>query len=285
MATKKCPCGSEKTYSNCCEKFFNLTTNNNNLNETILLEWTKKYAPPIKTEFQLKMHKYLFRLSYYLDVITEKYLYLHFNIETKDSKEIDEMLFYMKHNPLSSIFAGLACLEQGLFMQSGAIFRSSIESCMVLIDVCEHEEQMQKLLQDKYSINNIISRIKTLIPNLMIKWYGYFTKNFAHFGPLHSAPYLPRKCWPDNWMIVIGIQNIVWACFAFGIALERIHFKDVKHHLFWKKDLETDKLIFSEEGPIWDWNDNMRKEIITQFPPNERKEGCTYTEKSYKLDF
>ena len=168
-------------------------------------------------------------------------------------------------------------------MQSGVLFRSTLENCMVLIDVCEHENQMDKLLKDKYSVNGLVGRIKKSVPDFMIDWYGYFSANFAHFGPLHSAPIMPRKCWSDNWLLVTGIQNVTRACFAFGLTLEKMHFNMVNNHFFWERKFGNKDIVLTEDGPIWDWLENLRKDIITQYPPSEKKRGFMYTDKTYKL--
>ena len=281
---KNCPCGSRRKISNCCEKFLNLTEEcEMNYKTTLLLGWIKKYAPPIRSEFMQKMKSYIFRLSYCLDVLVERYLYFGLDINSKNDRSVDDTIYNIKHNTLLSIFAGLTCLEQGLFMQSGILFRSIIENCMVIIDVCEHENQMDKLLKDKYSVNGLVGRVKRLIPDCMVNWYGYFSTNFTHFGPLHSAPIIPRMCWPDNWLLVTGIQNVTRACFALGITLEKIHFDIVSNHFFWERKCENKEIVFIEDGPIWEWLENFREDIVSQYPPGEKRDGFTYSDKTYKL--
>ena len=132
-------------------------------------------------------------------------------------------------------------------------------------------------------MTSLVGRVKKLLPECIVTWYGYFSSNFAHFGPAHSAPYVPRRCWPDNWVLVTGIQNIVRGSVAFGIILERLYFHQTDHPVFWRAASESGILVFDEEGPVWDWIDGLGKEIISQYPPDERKKGFIYSDRPYKL--
>ncbi len=122
-----------------------------------------------------------------------------------------------------------------------------------------------------------------MVPRSMIEWYGYFSANFAHFEPVHQAPYMPTSCWADNWVLVAGIQNLVRGITAFGIALERIHFEQTKDHMFWENQADRDKLRFKEDGLVWRWIEDLGKELVAEFPPDERKPGIIYSAKTYKL--
>ncbi|MBN2589627.1 MAG: hypothetical protein JXA96_07185 [Sedimentisphaerales bacterium] len=283
-AVKKCPCKSGKLFSNCCEQYLILNTEDDmDYANTLLVEWIKKYAPPIKSEFSKKMKSYVFRISYFLEVLIARYLYFDYEANSKSDKSINETILSIKHNTLLTIFGGFSCFEQGLFMQSGILFRSVIENCMVIIDLCEHGTQRDKFLKDKYSVNGLVGRVKYLIPDFMIDWYGYFSRNFTHFGPLHSVSIIPAKCWPDNWLLVTGIQNIVRSCCAFGLTIERIHFDVIRNHFFWERKEGDTSMKLIEDGPVWDWLEDIRKDILNQYPPNERKEGIIYSDKSIKL--
>lgn len=281
---RACPCGSEKLFSRCCEKYLTLVEGPTvDPNETMLLGWMEKYGPPTAEEFMKKARTYVFRISWYLDGVLDKYASLGFTGLCEDQKAADDMAFFIKHNTLLSICGALSCLGQGLFIQSGILLRSVFENCMVLVDLFENEGQIEKILKDRYSVSGVVGRVKHLVPSCMVKWYGYFSTNFTHFGPIHSAPYMPRLCWPDNWVLVTGIQNIVRGSVGFGIVLERCYFSGSTRCVFWRDTDEHGKLIFVEEGPVWDWVDDLGKEIIDQYPPNEEKEGFTRGEKTYKL--
>jgi len=201
---------------------------------------------------------------------------------TSDQEDANRALFHIKHNILLSLFASLSCLSQGLFLQSGTLLRSLFEDCLVLVDLFENEGQVEKFLQNKYSTKGLVSRVKKFIPNDVVTWYGYFSANFAHFGPLHPAPHLPRACYPDNWVLVIGIQNIVRAVVTLHLVLERIYFDQTTHPFFWKRVGTKPDLIFNEDSKVFSWAQKLGKELVTQYPPGERKEGFSYYSKGYR---
>jgi len=167
-------------------------------------------------------------------------------------------------------------------MQSGTLLRSVLENCFVLIDACENDGQMELLAQDKYSVRKVVNRTKQYLPDCMREWYGYFSRNFTHFGPLHQAPFIPTKCWGDNWVLVTGLQNVVRGCVAFGIVLERLHYDRSLPPIFWKHTSNS-ALIFDEDAPVWSWVDELRREIVASHPPGERKADFSYSEKAYRL--
>ncbi len=279
----RCPCGSRKLYSNCCEKYFGTILElGANPKETIFLEWLNRYAPPMAQEFMRKGKTYIFRISWLLDNLLERYF--NFPVVQKNGRleTIDEPICCIEHNTLLCLLGALSCLQQGLFIQSGILLRSVLENCFVLVDLSENKGQIERLLQDKYSVSDLLRRTKSLLPDCLVRWYGYFSTNFAHFGPIHPAPYMPRRCWPDNWVLVTGIQNIVRGSVALGVVLERLHFDRSRQPVFWKVNSESEDLIFDEQSPVWDWVDELGKELVAQYSPNERKEGFTYGERTYK---
>jgi hypothetical protein len=279
-----CPCGSEKLLSRCCEKYLNLVKGPTvDPNETMLLGWVEKYAPATSEEFMRRARTYVFRISWYLDGVLEGYARLGFTRKCSNEEAADEIIYFIKHNTLLSICGALSCLAEGLFIQSGILLRSVFENCMVLVDLFENQGQIEKILEDRYSASGVVGRVKDLLPSCMVKWYGYFSTNFAHFGPIHPAPYMPRKCWPDNWVLVTGIQNIVRGSIGFGIVLERCYFSESTRCIFWRDNAEDERLVFIEEGAIWDWVNDLGKEIVGQYPPNEEKEGFARGEKTYKV--
>ena len=140
-------------------------------------------------------------------------------------------------------------------MQSGILLRSTIEDCLVLVDLVENN-QLEKIMNGKYSASGLITRIKKFVPQNIVDWYGYFSANFTHFGPLHSAPYLPMGCYPDNWVLVCGIQNLVRSVVASHIVFERIYFDKVSVHLLWEKSQNEGNLKFKEESIVFIWAEN-----------------------------
>jgi len=230
-----------------------------------------------------KARTYIFRISWLLENLLERYF--DFPVVQKNGRleSRDEPICWIEHNTLLSLFGALSCIEQGLFVQSGILLRSVLENCFVLVDLSENKGQLERFLQDKYSLNGLLGRTKSSLPDCFIEWYGYFSRNFAHFGPIHPAPYLPRLCWPENWVLVTGIQNVVRGCVGFGIVLERLHFNKSIEPVFWKLDPENGNLTFDEQKPVWEWIEELGKEIVARYQPNERKEGFIYPGKTYKL--
>ena len=282
--SQRCPCGSRKLYSNCCEKYFGkIKLLGANPKDTIFLEWLKQYTPPLSQEFMRKGRTYIFRISWLLDNVLERYFDFPMVQKNGGLEAREDPICWIEHGTLLSLLGALSCLVQGLFVQSGILLRSVMENCMVLVDLSENEVQMEKMLKGTYSANKVVGRVKKLLPDSIISWYGYFSTNYAHFGPIHPAPYLPRKCWPDNWVFVTGIQNILRGCVTLGIVLERLHFVESKEPIFWELDPKIGDLTFNEEGFIWEWIEELGKEVVAKYPPNERKEGFTYSGGKYKL--
>ena len=294
-----CKCKSGKRYEDCCKKYsaiLNITPEQENV-QPLLLEWLEIYSSPIANSFLTKSRKYLHRISVYLDSVLTRYLNLGLpdtgiypeNVilweplvvfDSKDKQELYDAFGAIKNNILLTIQASVSCLSLCLYMQSGTLLRSAIESSMVLLDIIENEEQLELLLEDKYSTNSLLTRVKNYVPKIIIKWYGHFTKNFSHFGPLHVAPHMPRKCYPDNYILVTGIENVNRAIICYSIILERLYYNYTSEPFFWKRK-EAD-LVFQEDNKVFDWHKAIGQELVSEFPPSEKKEGMFYTDKKYK---
>ncbi len=279
-----CPCGSGKSFSECCKPYFLILGIEPNQVEaqTLLFDWLNIYSMPTARSFIEKCSSYIFRISCYLDDIVNKFLLLDC-VKSSPSKEaINKAFLSIKNNALLSILASFSCLSQGLFLQSGILLRSMIEDCFVLIDLYEHKEQTKKFISGKYSTNDLVSRIKNSVPTCLIDWYGYFSRNFVHFGPLHPAPYLPRACYPDNYVLVAGLQNIIRAIVTLHVVLERIHFNQVIRPILWKTVPNEDSIIFNEDSPVFNWAEELGKEVRSHYPPDERKNGFFYDPQEYQ---
>jgi hypothetical protein len=286
MNNKPCFCGSGEDFSKCCRSYYTILDLRNDYykKDTLLLDWLSLYSEPIKGTFLSKTSTFIFRISIYLDNIIDKYTHLGFPRSVPGDKRtfLDESILGIKSNIILSLNASITCLSQGLFLQSGMLLRSVIEDSLVLIDIAENDEQAKKFIEDKYSTNKLISRVKKYIPNDIVVWYGDFSANFAHFGPLHPSPYLPRACYEDNFVIVIGLQGFIRAIVALHIILERIYFKATKKPYFWGINA-NDVLEFNNDSKVLTWANNLTKEMASKYPPNERKKAYVYSERSYKL--
>ncbi len=281
--SRRCPCGSRRLYSNCCMRF--LETGpcvGMNPEDTFLKGWTEKYGRANAHTFARRTRTYVFRISCLLQSFLDRYMQSPIVQTSGGLKAVDEPMHCIEHATLLSIFGSLVLLQEGLFMQSGTLLRSVLENCFVLIDACENDGQMELLAQDKYSVRKVVNRTKQYLPDCMREWYGYFSRNFTHFGPLHQAPFIPTKCWGDNWVLVTGLQNVVRGCVAFGIVLERLHYDRSLPPIFWKHTSNS-ALIFDEDAPVWSWVDELRREIVASHPPGERKADFSYSEKAYRL--
>jgi hypothetical protein len=284
MKSTLCPCSSGKTFEECCKPYFSILglKSPSPESEAPLIDWLERYSLPVYKSFMDKVQTHIFRVSWYLDAIIEQYLSLGFQGSVSDQGAADKATIYIKHNILLSLFASLSCLAQGLFMQSGTILRSLCEDCLVLVDLFENKGQIEKFLQNKYSTKNLISRVRKFIPADVVTWYGYFSANFAHFGPLHPAPYLPRACFPDNHVLVLGLQNIVRSVVTFHLVLERLYFNQTTKPLLWKHLGDEPELMFNNDSRVFAWAEKLGKEIVIEYPPGEQKEGFFYDEQSYR---
>ena len=266
MTTEKCPCGSGKAFLKCCEYYFSILglRNPSVVPESLLLSWQEKYSPPVAKTFMKKVGAYSFRISHYLDDIVDIYFPLPFKPKKITSENEQEAIFHIKHNILLSLFAAFSCISQGLFLQSGTFLRSACEDCLVLLDIFQNEKQLNKFLQGKYSTTKLLSRTKDFIPKTVLNWYGYFSANFAHLGPFHSAPYLPTLCFADNYVLAFGLRNIVWTIVTLHIVLERLHFDKVPNHLLWEQSSNSIDLIFNEGSKVFTWAD---KSLVVEYFP------------------
>jgi hypothetical protein len=251
--------------------------------QTTLIEWLNVYSGPIVEAFKGKTKVFVFRISSYLDAVIDQFFQFGFGENTSTEKRISEAIFGIKMHILNTVIASFSCLSQGLFIQSGILLRSVIEDCLVFVDIHENKSQFDKLLKGKYSTNALVSRVKNSLPPSVINWYGYFSANFTHFGPLHPVPLLPMACYPDNFILVCGLQDIVRAVVASHIVLERVYFDNVSVHLFWKKPDKNSNLEFDEESRVFVWAGKLGEDLVSRYPPNERKQDFIYDPQNYKL--
>jgi hypothetical protein len=240
------------------------------------------YSKPIEQAFMAKVGKFAFRMSCYLDDIVEKYFSLGYQGSCSDPDAADRAVFHIKHNILLSLFASFSCLAQGLFLQSGILLRAATEDCLVLVDLFCHAGQIDRLLAGEYSGRGVLKRVKRFIPPCLVGWYGDFSANFAHFGPLHPAPYMPAACYPDNWVLVIGLQSVVRVLAALHIVLERVYFEQTEAPVLWARH-GTAALEFNEESAVFSWAEMLSNDLVACYAPDEKKPGFTYGKRRYRL--
>jgi hypothetical protein len=275
-----CPCGSGQDFSTCCEPYAVMLPKYDPNHETVLISWLDKYSCPIEESFRIKAGRYIFRISIYADYIFDSLCPLGFRSFPRNQKMIDEGIRAIKHNIILSLIAALSCHAQGLFLQSGSLIRNCIEDALVLLDICENEKQLQNYLLENYSANNVLKRVKHYIPEKFRLWYGHFSANFTHFGPLHSSPYMPRACYADNYVLGAGIENIILGIYFYHIILERVHFSQLPSSIFWKR--QNGALVFSDENNVSRYISKLLDDLYSEFPPGEKKKGYNYSEKVYR---
>jgi hypothetical protein len=276
--SQNCPCGSGIKARDCCLHYFSLLgIPLESRRETTLQGWHRKYSDPISTAFMNKVEKYVFRISHYLDFIVDFYFPIGFTCLHIENEKFDEVIMSVKNNILNSILGAFTCLSKGLFLQNGILLRSSIEDCFVILDIFENNEQTNRFIKNKYSTNGLVSRVKKHLPLLAIRWYGYFSDNFTHFGPAHSACIMPRACYADNWIIVTGLQDIVRGIIVLHLVMEKVYLRFVERPLFWKVQQGHVALSFDENSVVFQWFEKLGKEIVAQYPPGERKSGIFYS--------
>lgn len=281
-----CFCGSGKSYFECCAPYFSILGIQNIKegckSETLLIAWSEKYSAPIINSYRSKVDKYVFRASMYLDNFFNYYYPLGYTKESSKQEQMDEAVRAIKHNMLLTVFGALSCLSQGLLLQSGTLLRSCLEDSFVLMDLFLNKGQADKFLNNKYSTTGLLSRIKKYLPDYLSKWYGYFSANFAHFGPLHQAPYKPSACYADNYVIGSGTENIILVISVVHLICERIYFEEVNSPVFWKFDNKKHTFEFNSNSTVLIFIDKLLKDLIKDFPPDEKKTGYKYNERTYR---
>jgi len=217
----------------------------------------------------------IFRVSLYLDFVCDRYMSLGFPHKHSKQDHVDQATISIKNNILLSFFGSFSCLAQGLFLQSGSLIRCCIEDTMALLEISASPKQLELFLNKRYSAIGVLSRVKALIPQDILRWYGHYSANFTHLGPLHSAPYTPRACYPDNYVIGSGLENTLLATYLFHLVLERIHYYQVTSTDIWTLNQE-ETLIFVENNRAWEYVSNIQDAIIKTFPPDQQHESFTY---------
>lgn len=186
-----------------------------------------------------------------------------------------------KHSIALTIAGSFRLLADGLFLQSGMLLRSAVESSLVALDASRRPAAISELRSNKYESQSILRRVKGLVPTDVVRWYGYFSANFTHTAALHQAPYLPRACYPDNWVIVTGLQNILRAVVTYHIALERAHASLIAPQWFWVAD--GAEWRFNESSPIFTWAQNLGAGIQRDLPTDKPPPGMVVSPTSIRL--
>lgn len=278
-----CPCDSGKLISKCCRSSLNeikikIDTNST---ETYLLDWIDKYSIPISDSFDKKARTFSYRISQYLDAVLDLYLDRGYPSKIRVKGDTDELYYFQKHNISLTIAAAYRLLAEGLFVQSGVLLRTALESSMVLLDTAINPKSIDEIINNKYQSKSILKRAKPELPPAIIRWYGYFSANFTHVAALHLAPYIPRACYSDNWVIVTGLQNILRTIVSYHIVLEKAYLPDVVDPWFW--ETSNNAIAFNDSSKIFEWADSLGTEVITQLPIKDIPPGVRQSNRSVNL--
>lgn len=279
MIEKKCYCGSDKLYNNCCKGYIELFYKKPIDNEDLLLtSWLKYDSYGHMREFNRIFQKYIFRIAHYYNFLEN----ITYFVNKKYSKKDTELIMGIQLNIRHSILSALNVSATGLFLQSGIILRSAFEDILVLFDIEKNKISFEVLDKNRYKIKGILSRIKHKLPEQVVKWYGYLSSNFTHYNIIHTTPYMPTKCHADNVASFVTFQNILWTLCTYHIVLEYLYYDFIHRKIFWING-KNEPSIEIEKTVIHDWLEMFKKEIKSEFNPNERKAGLQYSERDYKF--
>ena len=101
---ESCPCGSRIAYKDCSLpyiKMLDLASSAPSTN-TVLIDWSKRFAPPISIAFHDKAITFVYRISRYLDAVMDSFMEKGYPGRYRDQEEGDERHFY----PLTLLPAG-----------------------------------------------------------------------------------------------------------------------------------------------------------------------------------
>ncbi len=206
-----------------------------------------------------------------MDGVLDYYLARNYPSKIYVADDINEIYWHQKHNVALTLAGAFRLLADGLFIQSGVLLRTAIESSLVLLEVAINPSCIDLLAANKYRSQSVLKRIRAMVPQNVIGWYGYLSANFSHVAAIHQAPYIPRSCYPDNWIIVTGLQNILRSIVAYHILLERVYLDDIYEANFWIK-MEK-QVLFKEDSRIFKWADQLGKDINVALPTENPPAG------------
>jgi hypothetical protein len=276
-----CPCGSGATPAECCDPSLEVIGVSATQVETYFFDWMNRYGPATAKGFNEKARRFGYRLSRYLDTVLDFYMPLDFPSLVAVSGDTNEIYWHQKHNVALTLAGAYTLLAQGMFVQSGILLRTAVESSLVLLDVAHRPQAIDLLRTNKYKSQSVLRQVKELVPKNVVDWYGYLSANFTHVAALHQAPYLPRACYVDNWVIVTGLQNILRGIVAFHSLLERAHLHSVKDPWFWRATPEG--VAFIDDSRIFKWAGDLGAEINKALPIDEIPSGYAVSERSVTL--
>lgn len=274
---KYCYCGNKIPYTECCQQYSELfEINKCSRKQLILYDWLKHISPAHQSSFISLTSKYLYRVCLYYENIRYRYQDVIFTYENDD---LNETIHNIRLSINNSILGSLTLSAQGLFLQSGILHRTAFEDLFVVLDFIENQREFIKFYNSKYSTNNLISRVNKYIPREIIEWYRYFTSNFSHFSEIHTAPLIPKRCHPDNYIIVTVFQNLVRIMVAYDLIFERIAYSQISNKHFWNKNNHNNLSIDMENSLIIKWASQLGSQINLDFQIH--REGGSYAEKSF----
>lgn len=238
---------------------------------TYLLNWMEQFSTPICDAFNRKARPFGYRISRYLDEVIDVYGGLEYPSRDCVSDNTTEIFQYQKHNIALTIAGAYRLLAEGLFVQSGILLRTAIESSLVMLETATNPDCIDLIDRNKYQSQSVLKRVKDIVPPDVVRWYGYFSANFTHVAALHQSGYMPRACYPDNWVIVTGLQNIVRATVTYHALLERAYIDWVVDPHFWEVTLTSTQ--FREDNKVFRWVNSLGLDVAKALPTNHTPPG------------
>lgn len=279
----QCPCGSGESIDTCCRvslRTIELDVIEDDT-ETYLLDWSEKFAPACSETFHRRSRTFAYRISRYLDAVIDVYMPLGFPTSVGFNGDADKLYQAQKHSIALTIAGAFRLLGDGLFLQSGVLLRTAVESSLVLLDVAIHPKLIEGVFNNNYQSQSVLKRVKRFVPSEVVDWYGYFSANFTHVAALHQAEYMPRACFPDNWVIVTGYQDILRSIVTYNIMLERAYASVQEPRWMWKGT--CDEIFFDRNSSVFQWAEELGNSIKEQIPTNNLPPGFTKSERSVTL--
>jgi len=273
-----CPCGSGKTYEECCNKYFSLLQiSPRQIEESFLFGWFSKYSEPIKTTFIQKTKKYLFQISEYIGAIIGTYYEQHYP-KSIISDSYDEGFTGLKNNAINVLLGASHCLAYGLFIPHGVLLRSLLEICFTIHVVTDDINKMEQFEKGELSTKKVLHKIKKIMPEYITDFYYYLTANYSHCGPFHKALLMPSACYPENYVIMVGLNNLALSTLIYHITLELAYLDYIEKPKFWIKEGPT----YTDTSSIIEWQSRFCEEVISDFPPSNKISYMTYSKKDIK---
>jgi len=139
-------------------------------------------------------------------------------------------------------------------------------------------KKMEQFEKGELNTKGVLHKIKKIMPDFITDFYYYLTANYSHCGPFHQALFMPRTCYPDNYEIMVGLNNLALSTLIYHITLELAYLNQIKEPQLWLK--EEHKYI--DTSSFSEWQYLFYEDVLADFPPDEKKFYIIYSRKHIK---